>query len=56
MGAFCIHHERGALASSRDDALEQISNAAGSRVRDARVAGKIRGNRATASKILEAIR
>jgi hypothetical protein len=28
MGAFCIDHEREALASSHDDALEQISNAA----------------------------
>ena len=50
MGAFCIDHERKALASSRDHALEPISNAAArSRVRDAWVAGKIRGDRATRS-------
>ena len=50
MGAFCIDHERKALASSRDGALEQISNApAGIRARDARVAAKIRRDRATPS-------
>ena len=40
MGALCIDHEREALASSRDDAREQIINAAArGQVRDSRGAG-----------------
>ena len=50
MGAFCIDHEREALTSSRDDALEQIINAAArTRTRDSRGAGENRGDRATRS-------